>query len=46
MKSSGDLDIWLVLRDLCDSVSIEGGLSSMDLWEQIEVTGHPTGQRR
>ena len=46
-SSSGDLDIWLTLDNLCRTIPItEAHSSTTGLWEKVELTAHPTGQKR
>jgi hypothetical protein len=49
-RTGGDVDMWLLLDDLrLDDLrrSIPGPSSSRKmLWEQFELTAHPTGRKR
>ena len=44
--SSGDLDIWVALDNLCKAHPITEEHSGLGLWDQIEMTAQTTGQKR
>ena len=45
-RSCGDLNIWVVLRDLCTAHPVTEEHSCPGLWDQIELTAYTTGQKR
>ncbi len=47
-QSSGDLNIWVVMRDLCTAhpTPLTEEYSGPGLWDQIEMTAHTTGRKR